>query len=229
LSPLIEEYLNFCRVEKGLAANSLAAYRRDLERAGGELAKAGAGDLTAAGPETLAAHLRSLTRRGLAPRSVRRALAALRGFYAHLVTVGERADDPAAPLEAPRLGRRLPKVLSESEVESLLAAPDVATPRGLRDRAMIELLYATGLRVSELVGLTLAQLQRDPRGGLDGGFVVVRGKGDKQRVVPVGEDAEGWLGRYLREVRPELARGRHQGVFVNRLGDPLTRQGAVTC
>jgi integrase/recombinase XerD len=221
----VDRYLESLAVERGLSGHTVAAYRRDLERAGGELARAGAGDLTAAGPETLAAHLRSLTRRGLAPRSVRRALAALRGFYAHLVTVGERADDPAAPLEAPRLGRRLPKVLSESDVERLLAAPDVATPRGLRDRAMIELLYATGLRVSELVGLTLAQLQRDPRGGLDGGFVVVRGKVDKQRVVPVGEDAEGWLGRYLREVRPELARGRHQGVFVNRLGDPLTRQG----
>ena len=135
---------------------------------------------------------------------MRRALSSLRGFYAHLVAVGERTDDPAVNLEGPRPLKRLPKVLSEGDVERLLAAPDLATPLGLRDRAMIELLYATGLRVSELVGLDLPQLQRDPRGRLEAGFLVVYGKGSKQRVVPVGETAEGWLARYLAEVRPPL-------------------------
>ncbi len=247
----LDRYLETLAVERGLSPHTVAAYRRDLERAGRALAaprrKArgrddgegdGEGDgaapaatavdlLTATAPD-LAAHLRELHRRGLAPRSIRRALAALRGFYAHLVAEGDRGDDPAVNLVAPRLIRQLPKVLSEDEVERLIAAPDVATPLGRRDRAMIELLYATGLRVSELVGLQLGQIQRDPRGGLDAGFLVVRGKGSKERVVPVGEEAEGWLARYLAEVRPELAarRGsRTQVVFLNRLGGPLTRQG----
>jgi integrase/recombinase XerD len=110
-------------------------------------------------------------------------------------------------------------VLTETEVETLLAAPDPTQPLGLRDRAMLELLYATGLRVSELVELDLAQLR------LDVGFLVAYGKGSKERVVPVGEQAEGWLRRYLAEVRPRLARGRHERVFVNHRGGGLSRQG----
>jgi integrase/recombinase XerD len=236
----LDRYLEGLEVERGLSPNTVAAYRRDLERAGESVARrrpgdaareggaAAAVDLLTAGPGDLSTHLRELRKRGLAPRSVRRALSSLRTFYAHLVAEGERADDPAVNLIAPRLLKRLPKVLSEADVERLLAAPDVASPLGLRDRAMIELLYATGLRVSELVGLGLPQLQRDPRGRLDAGFLVVYGKGSKQRVVPVGEDAEAWLTRYLGEIRPGLVRrrgGRHQAVFVNRFGDRLSRQG----
>jgi integrase/recombinase XerD len=225
---LLDRYLETLAVERGLSPHTVAGYRRDLARAGEALRRGGGADLLTASAGELSAHLRDLHRRRLAPRSIRRALAALRGFYAHLVAEGERRDDPAVNLTAPRLLRRLPKVLSEDEVERLLAAPDPAAPLGLRDRAMIELLYATGLRVSELVGLALGQLRRDPRGGLDAAFLVVRGKGSKERVVPVGEDAEAWLARYLAEVRPALVgrrRGRHQAVLVNRLGGPLTRQG----
>src|SRR4030095_15872294 len=137
-----------------------------------------------------------------------RALSAIRGFYEHLVTAGERADNPSVNLLPPKLWKPLPKVLSENEVEALLAAPNVGTPLGLRDRAMLELLYATGLRVSELVGLQLPQLR------LDAGFLVAFGKGSKERVVPVGEQAEVWVKRYLRDIRPGLAAGRHQTVFV---------------
>ncbi|HEX2096053.1 MAG TPA: tyrosine recombinase, partial [Solirubrobacterales bacterium] len=172
--------------------------------------------------------LRALRRQGLAPRSVRRALSSIRGFYAHLVALGERGDDPAVNLLPPRLLAQLPKVLTEREVEALLAAPDLTQPRGLRDRAMIEILYASGLRVSELVGLKLGHLQglaadRDGRRAID--FLLIPGKGAKERIVPIGEQAIGWLERYLRDVRPELLRGRHEVVFVNRFGDPMTRQG----
>jgi integrase/recombinase XerD len=216
---VLQRYLEGLAVERGLAANSVAAYRSDLERLGKALARHGGGDLLAADAAALAGHLRELRRQGLSPRSIGRALSAMRGFYEHLVETGERADDPAVNLLPPKLWRTLPEVLSEVEVEALLAAPDSATPLGLRDRAMLELLYATGLRVSELVGLTLPQLR------LEVGFLVAFGKGSKERVVPVGEQAERWVRRYLAEVRPTLAGGRHPRVFVNYAGEPMTRQG----
>ena len=214
----LDRYLDSLAVERGLSANTLAAYRSDLLQLAHGLTEAGT-DLLGADAAALAAHLRALRKRPLAPRSITRALASMRGFYAHLVSEGGRADDPATNLLPPRLLHTLPAVLSEAQVEALLAIPDLDSPLGLRDKAMLELLYATGLRVSELVGLTLPQLR------LDGGFLVAFGKGSKERIVPVGEAAEGWLGRYLKEVRPRLARGRHETVFVNRFGDPMTRQG----
>jgi integrase/recombinase XerD len=222
----LERWLEALALERGMAGNTVAAYGRDLRRLAAWLGERGGGrDLLTATRDDLAAHARDLRRRGLAPRSLRRALSALRGFYGQLAAAGERADDPAADLVAPRLLRKLPKVLTEDEVERLIAAPDTATSLGLRDRAMIEVLYATGLRVSELVGLTLTQLRRDPRGRLASGFLLVTGKGSKERVAPLGEEAEAWLERWLSGARPELAKGRHQAVFVNRRGGPLTRQG----
>ena len=215
----LQLYLEGLSVERGLSRNTVDGYRNDLTRLGEALAKAGGRDLLTADAGSLSAHLRDLQRQGLSPRSISRALSALRGFYAHLVATGERADDPAVNLLPPKQWRPLPKVLTEDEVEALLAAPDVATPLGLRDRAMMELLYATGLRVSELVGLQLPQLR------LDVGFLVAFGKGSKERIVPVGEQAEHWVQRYLREVRPELAQGRHQAVFVNFRGEGMTRMG----
>jgi integrase/recombinase XerD len=212
-------YLESLAVERGLSKNTVDGYRNDLTRLGEALARKGGLDLLTADAPTLSAHLRDLRRQGLSPRSISRALSALRGFYIHLVATGERADDPAVNLLPPKLFKHLPKVLSEPEVESLLAAPDVATPLGLRDRAMLELLYATGLRVSELVGLQLPQLR------LDAGFLVAFGKGSKERVVPVGEQAELWVRRYLRDIRPGLAAGRHQAVFVNFAGEPMSRMG----
>jgi integrase/recombinase XerD len=217
---VLDRYLESLAVERGLSRNTVDGYRNDLSRLGEALAKKEGGrDLLAALPADLSAHMRDLQRQGLSPRSSARALSAIRGFYEHLVTAGERKDNPAVNLLPPKLWKPLPKVLSEDEVEALLAAPDVATPLGLRDRAMLELLYATGLRVSELVGLTLPQLR------LDVGFLIAFGKGSKERVVPVGEQAETWVQRYLREVRPGLARGRHQAVFANKDGDPMSRVG----
>jgi integrase/recombinase XerD len=216
---VLDRYLESLAVERGLSRNTVDAYRNDLSRLGEALAKKGGRDFLVASAADLSAHLRELQRQGLSPRSSARALSAIRGFYDHLVTSGERPDNPAVNLLPPKLWKPLPKVLSEDEVERLLAAPDVATPLGLRDRAMLELLYATGLRVSELVGLTLPQLR------LDAGFLIAFGKGSKERVVPVGEQAEHWVGRYLRDVRPGLAQGRHLTVFVNKNGARLSRVG----
>jgi integrase/recombinase XerD len=216
---VLDRYLESLALERGLARNTVEGYRNDLSRLGEALAKKAGADLLAATAADLSAHMRDLQRQGLSPRSSARALSAIRGFYDHLVTAGERKDNPAVNLLPPKLWKPLPKVLSEAEVEALLAAPDVATPLGLRDRAMFELLYATGLRVSELVGLTLPQLR------LDAGFLIAFGKGSKERVVPVGDQAEDWVKRYLRDVRPELSRGRHLHVFVNKSGDSLSRVG----
>ncbi|MEM9553915.1 MAG: site-specific tyrosine recombinase XerD [Acidobacteriota bacterium] len=214
----LDLWLDALTVERGLSRHTVAAYRRDVQRLGEDLDDAGIDPLRADAP-ALQQHLRGLRQGGLAARSVARALASIRGFYGHLVEARLRADDPAKHLVAPKPTRPLPKVLSEEQVDALLAAPDLTEDLGLRDKAMIELLYATGLRVSELVGCTLAQLR------LEQGFLVAFGKGSKERIVPVGERAEEWLGEYLRRVRPERVRGRHQVVFVNHRGGPLTRQG----
>lgn len=227
----ISRWLDTLAVERGLSDHTIAAYRRDLERLAQDLAKHGGvrgNDLLVAEAPDLSAHLRRLRKLGLAPRSVRRALSSIRSFYAYQVTEGERDDDPAVNLLPPRLMRQLPKVLSEGQVEALLSAPDVTEPRGLRDRAMLELLYAGGLRVSELVGLTVSHLQgvgAGGRGPREIDFLLIPGKGAKERVVPIGEQAVRWLERYLAEARPQLAKGRHEVIFVSRLGKGMTRQG----
>lgn len=216
---LVDAYLDALAVERGLAKNTVDAYRRDLVRLGEDFDQRGV-ELEGAGPPALQLHLRDLRRGGLSPRSVRRALAAIRGFYGFLLEERFRDDNPAVHLESPKTFKALPKVLSEADVTRLLDAPDVSIPLGLRDKAMLELLYATGLRVTELVTLTIGQLR------LDMGFIVPRGKGKKERVVPVGERAELWVGRYLVDARPELLKGRlHEVVFLNHRGGQLTRQG----
>ncbi len=214
----LDASLDALAAERGLARNTIDAYRRDLTRLGEDLEKAGVNPLSAGAPE-LQGHVRRLRRRGIAPRSVGRAVASIRGFYAFLNEDRRRADNPAIHLQSPKIWQTLPKVLSETEIEALLGAPDLAKLLGVRDKAMLELLYATGLRVSELVGLELAQLR------LDQGFLVAFGKGSKERIVPVGERAEAWVGSYLRDVRPAIVRGRHQVVFVNFRGGGMTRQG----
>jgi integrase/recombinase XerD len=215
----VELWLEALAVERGLSPRTLEAYRGDLTRTGEWLEREQLSALHEARSAELAAYLRDLHKQGRNPRSIARALSALRSFFAFRSGEGERQDDPTVHLETPKRLRRLPKVLDEEEVRRLLAAPDTATPEGFRDRTMLELLYATGLRVSELVGLRLAQLR------LDGGFLIAFGKGSKERVVPVGETAEQWLRRYLAEMRPRQARGRHDAVFVTRRGGAMTRQG----
>ena len=201
----IAAFLERLWAESGLAQQTLASYRRDLEGLARWQAGRGsdaAGGLIRLTRAQLFDYFAERTRLGYAPRSNARLLSALRAFYAQLVRRGAIAIDPAALLEAPKLGRSLPKALSESEVEALLAAPDVTDPLGLRDRAMLELIYACGLRVSELVGLPASGLN------LRQGVVRVTGKGSKERLVPLGAEAQHWLERYLADARPGLAGNR---------------------
>ncbi len=219
----IDAFLERAWSEQGLADNTLASYRRDLEGLARWLAARGA-TLDTGTREALYRYLaeRSTTggrRGGYSARSNARLLSALRQFYRLRLRLGAIAADPTLELEAPKLPRPLPKALSEREVEALIAAPDVDTPLGLRDRAMFELIYATGLRVSELVGLRTEQVN------LRQGALRVTGKGGKERLVPLGEEAQHWLTRYYAEARPVLARGRAvDAVFLSNRRTAMTRQ-----
>lgn len=213
----LPEYLAAMVVERGLAAPTVAAYRSDLVRFGAWLEEQGKDVLSCERAE-LRRYLTELRGRGLSARSAARALAALRSFFRFLQAVQARSHDPTDELDSPRLLRPLPRYLTFPQVEALLAAPPIDQPLGLRDRAMLETLYATGLRVSELVGLLVANLRLDP------GFVRVLGKGGKERVVPLGASARGWVARYLEEVRPHHDRRRAAQVFLTARGEPLTRQ-----
>jgi integrase/recombinase XerD len=211
-------YLDYLTAEKGLSANTVAAYRTDLRHL--ERALGGRRRLEQARREDLLRLLRRMRLEGRSPRSVARWIVAARGFFSFMVAEGQLAEDPSAHLDAPRVWRSLPKVLSFSEVETLLAAPDCGDPRGLRDAAMLEVLYATGLRVSELLRLRLGDLH------FDAGYLRCWGKGSKERVVPLGGEADATLQRYLAEARPVLLRGRRTDcLFVNSRGVGLSRQG----
>jgi len=211
-------YLDYLVVEKGLSANTVAAYRTDLRRL--QRALGPRRRLEHARPADLAAVLKQMRVEGRSPRSVARWIVAVRGFFSHLVAEGALKEDPSGNLDAPRVWRSLPKVLSFAEVESLLNAPDRESPAGLRDAAMLEVLYATGLRVSELIRLRLGDLH------LDAGYLRCWGKGSKERVVPLGSAADAALQRYLAEGRPAFLQGRRTDcLFVNRRGAPMSRQG----
>lgn len=216
---MLERFLDELWAVDGLARLTLDAYRRDLEALCLWLRGQGS-DLVSASRSELLAFLGSRMQAGSRPRSVARWLSSQRRFYRFLVASGLRRDDPTARIDAPALGRPLPDSLSEGQVEALLGAPDTGSPVGLRDRAMLELLYATGLRVSELVGLEQSRV--NPRQGV----VRVTGKGSRERLVPLGEEAADWMARYLREARPELMRDRApaEALFVSRRGIGITRQ-----
>ena len=215
------QFIEYLRVEKGLAANSVASYQCDLEDFFAS-AKKHNRKLGPVDREDIRQYLRSLYERGLSARSVARHLVTLRSFFRFLSKEGSISRDPTAEIEAPRVGMSLPKYLTAAEVESLLAQPDVSTPRGLRDRALIELLYATGMRVSELTGLRSADVN------LDASYLTCTGKGRKQRIVPIGDEAAAWVRRYLRDARGALL-GRRSSprLFVNARGAGvgLTRVG----
>jgi integrase/recombinase XerD len=204
--------------ESGLARQTLDSYRRDLDGLARWLDARGSA-LEIADRAGLFDYFAERTRLGYAPRSNARLLSALRAFFAQLLRSGAISIDPAALLEAPKLGRSLPKALSESQIEALMAAPDIDEPAGLRDRAMLELMYATGLRVSELVLLPAAGLN------LRQGVVRVTGKGSKERLVPLGEEAQHWLQRYLDEARPRFTgRQPRLPLFLGTRGEALSRQ-----
>ncbi len=214
----IERFLDAVWLESGLSDNTLAAYRVDLERFGIWL-DSDAQTLLGAQRSQLLSYLADRVRDGAKPRSTARLLSSLRRFYRYWLREGKISLDPTADVASPTLGRGLPKSLSEQDVERLLSAPDTNTLLGLRDRAMLETLYATGLRVTELVKLGVTQID------LNAGIVRVTGKGQRERLVPLGEEALTWIEEYLRIARPDLLKGRVcDSVFVTARGKAMTRQ-----
>ena len=215
---IVERFLDALWLEHGLRENTLKAYRSDLDKLAEHLAGHDV-SLTRALPQHLHTFLHTLFQQNISARTVARSLSTLRRFYRYLLRENEIAIDPTAEIVSPKLGRPLPASLTEDEVEHLLTAPDVDTPLGLRDRAMLETFYATGLRVSELVNLRVAEVD------IITGVVRVMGKGGKERMVPLGDAAIEYLGRYLRQARNDLLNRRQSdALFVTRRGGPMTRQ-----
>lgn len=216
--PLIDRFLESLWLEKGLSAHTRSAYRSDLALFNGWLQVRDV-QLPDAGRELILDHLAWRLGEGYKARSTARLLSGLRGFYRFLLREQLISRDPTLQVELPQLGRPLPKSLSEADVEALLNAPDLDDPIGLRDRAMLEVLYACGLRVSELTALTLEQIN------LRQGVLRVFGKGSKERLVPLGEEAIAWIERYNKEARPFLLDGRPSDVvFPSLRGEQMTRQ-----
>jgi integrase/recombinase XerD len=217
---VFDEYLDFLRVERRLSDNTVENYARDLAKLGGFAASNG-GDFRLLTRQDLERFVRDLVSDHLAPRSAARLVACVRGLYRYLVREGRLESSPADELRAARPWPTLPACLSPEEVDRLLALPDPSKPAGLRDKALIELLYATGLRVSELVGLRAVDVH------LSAGYLTCTGKGDKQRIVPIGDEAALWVRRYQQEGRPSLVQQRRATtrLFVNAHGGPLTRVG----
>ncbi len=215
LAPSIQAYLNFCRVEKGLAANSLHSYQLDLKRLSEEIGK----PVTEIQAPDLAGYVESLYTAGLSARSIARHITTLRNFYRFLIQEGQLDHDPTEFLNQPRQWTTLPKYLNRDELDRLIAAPPVEKSTGIRDRAMLELLYATGLRVSELCQLTLSAVERES------GVLRVTGKGNKQRMVPFGQAAGQAMDLYLGSARAPLLKGRaSRYLFVTARGRAMTRQ-----
>jgi integrase/recombinase XerD len=214
----VTSYLETLRLERGVSRHTVAAYRHDLVDFLAFLRgrRRAVAEVTA---DDIVDHVDVLRGRGRRPASIARRLSALRGFYRHLHREGLVRRDPTEHVDPPRGSRRLPRTLSREAATVLVEAPDVARPRGLRDRAILELLYATGMRASECCHLRLEDLN------LGSGYVICTGKGSKQRLVPVGAEALGWVTAYLEHVRPKPGGPRDGGaLFVNRRGQPLSRQ-----
>lgn len=219
MNDYLDLFLNYLLVEKGLGRNTLEAYSRDVGKYLNYLEGLGYGTFDQVRPLDVAAFIGQLKDAGLSPRSRARALSAIRMLHRFLVVENYCATNPTAIIEAPKTGSKLPSVLSSREVERLLAAPAGEGGAEVRDRAMLELLYATGLRVSELVNLRLRDVN------LDAGFLMTMGKGEKERLVPMGESARTAVAGYLAHVRPKLDRtGVCAYLFLTRLGDRMTRQ-----
>jgi integrase/recombinase XerD len=213
-----EEFLHYLEVERGLSNNTLSAYRRDILKLE-DFARDRKKKLERLGPSDIREFLGNLHRQGLAHRSIARILSAVRGLYRFSAAEGRISSDPTEQIESARIPRSLPRYLSFDEVDGLLAAPDTSIPEGMRDKTMLETLYATGLRVTELISLRIDDVH------LDAGYLMCKGKGRKERIVPLGRSASRWIEDYLSKARPELARsGRSTWLFLNRRGGPMTRQ-----
>jgi integrase/recombinase XerD len=212
-------FLRYLAVERGLSVNTQEAYGHDLKRFALTL-KASRVPLNRARRQDLLSHVRSLRQAGLSPKSVARAINTLRMFYRYLLGEGEIRQDPTSELDVPRTWKSLPRFLTFEEVDRLLSVPDVGKPLGLRDLAMLEVLYATGIRVTELISLKREDLN------LQVGYLTCLGKGSKERIVPLGRKAIERLEQYLEKVRPTLVGTSHSPyLFTNRSGGKMTRQG----
>ena len=215
----VAEYLQALQTERGASPNTVSAYRRDLSGFRRFLRQRRL-EIGRVGADQIARYLLTLRQQGLGPRSVARHLSAVRGLYRFLVREGSLGLDPTEHLEAPRPPRRLPRTLSPKEAAALVESPPTDDPIGIRDRALLELLYATGMRASECLALRIEDVN------LAAGYVVPTGKGDRQRLVPVGAQALHWARAYLKTARPSLVRRADPGtLFVNRAGRRLSRQG----
>ncbi len=219
MKPLIDEFLNYLSVERGLSKNTISSYGTDLSHFVEYCATQGIDDPDSVKRQDITDYMLGLKDRGISSNSISRALVAIKMFYRFLVQERLAKDDVAGVLESPKLIRPLPNVLGVAEVDKLLAAPDVRDWMGIRDKAALELMYATGMRVSELVNLTMDGLN------LDVGFIKCRGKGDKERIVPIGRKAKDAIERYIEKVRPKLLKpgSIDAHVFISRLGKSVSR------
>jgi integrase/recombinase XerD len=217
---ILDPFLHYLAIEKGLARNTLEAYSRDLNAYLDFLEGEGIASLAGTTKLTIMAFIRRLQKGGLALRSITRALVAVRGLYRYHASEGHLEANPLEDMELPKLSPTLPHVLTVLDVEQLLAQPDAASPRGIRDGAMLELLYATGMRVSELVELPTSKVN------LEAGFVTIRGKGGKERICPIGEMAMERVRIYLEQTRPAMLKGGESPfLFLNNRRGRLSRQG----
>jgi len=219
MKALVEEFLNYLSVERGLSKNTIASYGNDLHHFVRRLESMGITEVGRVKRQDITGHLLYLKDKGISSNSISRALVAIKMFYKFLVQEHLSKDDVAGVLESPKLIRHLPAVLNIIEVDKLMTAPDVRDWMGIRDRAALELMYATGMRVSEIVDLAKEGLD------LDVGFIKCKGKGDKERIVPIGKSAKEAVARYLEKVRPKLAKGGSDNhLFLSRLGKKISRQ-----
>jgi len=219
METILERFLHYLTVEKGLSENTISAYHHDLMRVFTYFQERGVLDLSRVDAALLRSFSIGLKRKGLSARTLARNQVALRTFFRFLVLEGILEGNPAEEFETPRMVKTLPEILTPFEVERLLDQPNPNLPLGLRDRAMIEILYATGMRVSELVHLPLHQVH------LEGGYALIYGKGSKERIVPLSQEAVRWITRYLETVRPAFLKGKESDLlFLGRSGKGLTRQ-----
>jgi len=219
MDQILDQYLHYLIVEKGLSKNTIEAYRHDLNRFFDHLRRKGIQEIGNVGKFDIRAFLLALKGKGLSTKTVVRDLVAIRTFFQFLIQEEILEANPVEEIESPKMAKTLPEILTLKEVEQLLEQPDLRTPLGVRDRAMLEVLYATGMRVSELVQLPTNQVN------LESGYVVIYGKGSKERMVPIGSEAMKWITLYLQTARQRLTKGKESHfLFINRSGRGMSRQ-----
>ena len=219
MEQLLDQFLHYLIVEKGLSKNTIDAYSHGLTRFLSHLREQGVQEIQEAGKFHIRGFLLTLRRKNLNTKSIVRDLVAIRTFFRFLIQEGILESNPAEELESPKVARTLPEILTLKEIEQILEQPNLQTPLGIRDRAMLETLYATGMRVSELTQLPTHQVN------LEGGYVLVYGKGSKERIIPLEGEAMKWVSAYLKTARRILSKGKESPfLFVNRSGRGMTRQ-----